>query len=141
MKTKTYFLFFLLFSFTAIQAQIKTEDKKADDKPVGTKILNTTTTTEDSIVFRDNDGNTLIKITDEGTVGSITIPSGSSIPSTIVNKLYNVGSTLFFSGNPILGSGGATSLNDLSDAKYDGESLFLGEGAGDNDGFRCVGWR
>ena len=128
MKYKICFLLFILIGLSAIRAQeTKSTFKKEDE--VLTKALNTTTSTGDSITFRDGSGNTLIKITDEGTVGSVTIPSSNSAPTATTNKLYNVGSTLFFNGSSL---GGATSLNDLSDAISDGVALFLGAGAGVN---------
>ena len=132
MKTATCVLFFVLFCFSVSMAQeVKSNDKKTETT-LSIKKLNTAESTGDSIVFKDDSDNHLLTITDEGTTGSITIPPGSA-PGTTTNKLYNVGSTLFFDGNPILGSGGATSLNDLSDAIFDGSSLFLGSGAGTNN--------
>ena len=52
--------------------------------------------TGDQINFKDATNHTLIRITDEGTVGSITIPPGSSAPSVTNNKLYNISGTLYF---------------------------------------------
>ena len=135
MKTKTRILFFVLLGFSVTMAQeVINKNKKVDtETTLRTKTFSATETAEDSIVFKDGSDNHLITITDEGTVGSIRIPSGISAPSTTTNKLYNVGNTLFFNGNPLLGSGGATSLNDLSDARYIGYSLFLGYDSGVND--------
>ena len=125
MKTKMYVLVLLLLGISAVLAQeIKNKNKDVDES-VRIKELNGVGSTGDEINFKDDEANTLITITDEGTVGSITVPPGSA-PSTTTNKLYNIGSTLFFNGSA-LGSGGATSLNDLSDANYDGSSLFLGK--------------
>ncbi len=75
--------------------------------------------------------NTLIRITDEGTFGAIEINNG--VPSTTTDKLYNDGGTLKFNGSTVGGGSGTTAINDLSDAKYDGRSLYLGENSGDND--------
>ena len=134
MKTKTCVLFFVLFCFSFALAQgVKTKEKKADETILSTKTLNTTASANDSVVFRDNDGNALIKITDEGTTGSITIPLSGSAPSSTTNKLYNVGSTLFFNGSAVGSGGGVTSLGGLSDVIFDGSSLFLGSGAGISD--------
>ena len=132
MKTKTYILLFVLFSFTLVTAQDKKNNNKKIDETKSIKTINSTQATGDQINFKDATNHTLIRITDEGTVGSITIPPGSSAPSVTTNKLYNVGSTLFFNGSS-LGSGGASSINDLSDAIFDGSSLFLGSDAGVND--------
>ena len=130
MKTKTYVLLIVLFSFSLIIAQDK--EKKDDEKP-STKIINSTQSTGDKINFKDNDGNTLITITDEGTTGSITIPLSGSAPSPTTNKLYNLGNKLFFNGSAVSSGGGAGSLNELSDAINNGYDLFLGNGAGVNN--------
>lgn len=71
---------------------------------------------------------TLLQINDEGFGGSLTIPSIDEIKEPNV-KLYNLLGTLYWNGSA-LGCSNVGSLNDLSDAKYDGSSLFLGEGAG-----------
>ncbi len=131
MKPNTCVLFFVLFCFSVTMAQ-EVKSKTEVKTTLSTKKLNTTETAEDSIVFKDDSNNHLIIITDEGTTGSITIPPGSA-PSTTTNKLYNVGTTLFFNGSALSPGGGATSINDLSDAKYIGHSLFLGNGSGIND--------
>ncbi len=132
MKTKTYILLFILFSFTLVTAQDKKNNDKKMDETKSIKTINSTQATGDQINFKDATNHTLIRITDEGTVGSLSIPPGGSAPTVTANKLYNVGGTLFF-GNTSLGSGGASSINDLSDAIFDGSSLFLGSGAGISD--------
>jgi Chaperone of endosialidase len=132
MKTKTYILLFVLFGFTLVTAQDKKNNDKRIDETKSIKTINSTQATGDQINFKDATNHTLIRITDEGTVGSITIPPGSSAPSVTNNKLYNISGTLYF-GNGSLGSGGASSLNDLSDAIFDGSSLFVGAGAGATD--------
>lgn len=76
--------------------------------------------------------NTLLQVNDEGTFGSITLPETNSPPSSEENKLFNLNKMLIWNGT-ILGSGGATIINELEDAKYDGTSLFLGEEAGTNN--------
>ncbi len=148
-KTLLYIFFLVVLNTAAILAQSNNSEKivepKADQPQVenersvkkeaaienGTGNVKTPQATGDEINFKDEDSNSLITITDEGTTGSVTIPAGST-PSATTNKLYNVGSTLFFNGSA-LGSGGASSINDLSDAKTDATSLFLGSGAGAND--------
>ena len=123
MKTKVYVLFFVLFCFSISLAQeVRSKDKKPEVKTtLSTKTLNATASTGDSVVFKDSDSNTLIKITDEGTTGSVTIPPGTA-PSATANKLYNVGSKLYFNGSLL-----ASSINDLSDAKTDSLSIFWGK--------------
>ncbi len=76
--------------------------------------------------------NILIRITDEGTFGAIEIKNG--VPTTTTDKLYNDAGTLKFNGSSLGGGSGATEINDLTDARYDGYSLYLGEGAGVNSG-------
>ena len=130
MKTKTYILLFIFLSFTIVQAQkIKTKTKEGEVDKTNTFLAAPPPVY--TIDFKDDVGNSLITITDEGTNGSITIPSGS-FPTTTTNKLYSNGGALFF-GNVKLTTTGATSINGLSDAIYDGSSLFLGSGAGSND--------
>ncbi len=100
MKTKMYVLVLLLLGFSTVLAQeIKNKDKKVNET-VQTKTPNTTLSTGDEINFKDDEANTLITITDEGTVGSITLPSGSA-PSTTANKLYNIGTSLFWNGSAL----------------------------------------
>jgi trimeric autotransporter adhesin len=131
MRTKTYCLFILSVWFLTIHAQsIKPASAKITQKVI--KVQTTEASSGDSVIFKDGDGNTLIKITDEGTTGSITIRPGST-PATTTNKLYNVGSTLYFNGNALGSGGGANSINDLSDAKTDSSSIFLGSGTGIKD--------
>jgi len=121
------FLIFLC-SFSVINGQ---EEKNSDIKSKNIKTPLTPQATGDKIEFKNESGNAIITITDEGDdAGSIIIPQ--SLPSITTNKLYNEAGTLKFNGIS-LGAGGADSLNQLSDAKYDGSSLFIGEGAGAND--------
>jgi len=62
------------------------------------------------MTVKDSDANVLMEVNDEGTVGSITVPSGSA-PSTPTNKLYNVGGSLYWNGSALVtgGSSGWTS--------------------------------
>jgi len=51
-----------------------------------------------------NDGtNSLVKIIDEGTFGSIQLKNGT--PSNTTRKIYSVGGTLYYNGNPVHSSG------------------------------------
>jgi Chaperone of endosialidase len=133
MKTKIYIVFFLILAISSINAQTvkETLQKVNTAKTTATvKEVNKTTASGDSITFKNSNGNTIIKITDEGTTGSITIPSAGSAPTATTNKLYNVGGILYFNGSTF---GGATSLDGLSDAINDGIDLFIGSGAGVNN--------
>jgi hypothetical protein len=53
---------------------------------------------QDSLTVKDGDGNVLMQVNDEGTVGSITLLPGIVAPGTVTNKLYSVNDSLFFSG-------------------------------------------
>ncbi|MFZ1289040.1 MAG: tail fiber domain-containing protein [Melioribacteraceae bacterium] len=132
---KTFFLPFtfcvLLFTFyfSSTFAQEVTNSAVKSDEKSGIEKPNSTEAVGNQINFKNETGNAIITITDEGNkIGSITLPSGSA-PSTTSNKLYNVGGILNFNGTS-LGSGGASALNDLNDAIYDGTSLFVGAGSG-----------
>ncbi|MFZ1289046.1 MAG: tail fiber domain-containing protein [Melioribacteraceae bacterium] len=88
---------------------------------------NSTEATGDFYNFKDSGGYSILKITDEGTTGSITLPTNST-PTIKTDKLYNQSGILKFN-NYILGP----ELDDLSDAKFDGVSLFIGYDAGYQD--------
>ena len=114
-------------SFAQKEIDIK-ENTDHKSKPINP---NSTQTVNDKIEIKNSKGASIITITDEGSnAGSITIPQSS--PGTTSNKLYNEGGTLKFDGT-IVGNGGADSINQLGDAKYDGSSLFIGYQAGNND--------
>jgi hypothetical protein len=63
------------------------------------------------MTVKDNDGNILMEVNDEGTVGSITLPSGS-VPSTTTNKLYNVSGALYWNGSALGMAGSAGGWTD-----------------------------
>ncbi|MCB0743918.1 MAG: hypothetical protein KDC67_08445, partial [Ignavibacteriae bacterium] len=84
-----------------------------------------------TIKDQESTPNTLLQVNDEGTAGSITLASLSSI-SVPTSKLYNLGGNLFWNGIA-LGASGASCINDLSDAISDESNVFLGQGAGTND--------
>lgn len=65
-----------------------------------------------NIDFTDSENNTLLSIIDEGTSGSLLLNDLNSAPSSVLNKLYNIGGTLFFNGNK-LGSNWNTSGSGL----------------------------
>ena len=145
MTTKTnlfalpiFLIAFSLFTFSITHAQEKQKKEIIVDKPnkanrtQKTTIPNAPQATGDKVIIKDEQGNSLIEINDEGTYGTITLPSTSSNPGVVTNKLYNVNGTLNFNGTA-LGSGGASKIDDLSDAKHDFYTLFLGEGAGINN--------
>ncbi len=120
---------------TILLAQEKTIEKKdtLSSKTNSSKSIDGVTVLNDEINFKNETGNAIITITDEGSnIGSITLPSGAA-PSTTTNKLYNEGGTLKFNGAAIGSGSGSIGINDLTDAKWVGGSLFIGEFAGAND--------
>lgn len=111
-----HFFFFFVLSAAVMMAQSNINKKIVIAKPVKKKMVKEDSTgakisqaTGENVNFKDEDGNSLITITDEGTTGSITIPPGSA-PSTNTNKLYNVGNTLYFNGSSLGSGGGEGSL-------------------------------
>ncbi len=126
---------FCIFS-TLMPAQNKYSLEMADttkNKSNAKESVNGVTAAGDVINFKNSTGNSIITITDEGSnVGSITLPSGSA-PTPSINKLYNEGGTLKFNGAAIGSGSGSIGINDLTDAKWVGGSLFIGELAGAND--------
>ena len=133
MKRNALFLSTIFIcSISFIHAQQTKQNKTASineknnvpNKPVNTQSIN------DKVSFKDG-STTLFEINSEGTAGSLILPSVGSALSG--NKLYNNGGNLFWGDTKLNGLGGVSILNDLSDAKYIGHSLFLGSGAGDND--------
>ncbi|MFC1569937.1 tail fiber domain-containing protein [bacterium] len=81
----------------------------------------------------DSDTNVLMQVNDEGTTGSITLPTGSA-PSTTTDKLYNISGALYWGGSMLTTAGSAVSeIDDLTDGKTGGSSVFLGSNAGFND--------
>jgi len=125
----------LLFLSIIIQAQ----DKKTANIKMKTNSekIYSPQATGDAIKFKDDIGNVLIQVEDEGSAGSIVFPS---ITPGSDGKLYNQGGDLYWAGYRLgLEYFDVSELNDLSDAKYDGSSLFLGEGAGKSDD-RTTNW-
>ena len=55
------------------------------------------------MVVEDLDANILMEVNDEGTVGSITLPQGTT-PATTSDKLYNVGGVLQWNGSALIPS-------------------------------------
>lgn len=66
-----------------------------------------------SVIVKDSGDNPLITINDEGTTGSITLPSGGVVMSP-ADKLYNNSGDLYWSGSALsTGSGGGYSVGDF----------------------------
>ena len=119
-------------SFNLSAQEINKKNKHENKNAQITKGIDGITATGDKVTIKDGT-TTLLEINSEGTAGSVTIPSLSTIV-TNTNKLYNIGGLLYWNGNVLTtGQNGATQINELSDAKFDGSSLFLGLGAGAND--------
>ena len=136
------FTFFVLLFSSYIFAQEKNKKDFINDRPRHNKtnktqsaaMPNSPQATGDTVSVKDDAGNVLMTVTDEGSAGSIKLNDAGAV-SPNINKLYNNGGSLYWSGSQLStgGSGGADSINQLGDAKYDGSSLFLGAGAGAND--------
>ena len=114
----------ILISTTIIAQEIVKDNIKA-------KQIYSPQATGENIKFLDEDTNQLLKIIDEGSFGSLELKSG--VPSSTTNKLYNNSGTLNFNGTALGGGSGASVINDLGDAIYDGISLFIGELSGRKD--------
>ena len=69
--------------------------------------------------------NILLQVNDEGIAGSLTL--GNIGIGRTGFKLYNNGGDLYWGNSQLNGGSGATAINDLIDAKYDGSSIFLGQ--------------
>ncbi|MBN1780759.1 tail fiber domain-containing protein [bacterium] len=97
------------------------------------------------MTVKDSDDNVLMIVNDEGTTGSISLPVGAA-PSSTVNKLYNQSGALRWDGKIIATTSSVIQINDLSDGKTGGQSVFLGYLAGGSDDGTdnrntAVGWR
>ena len=62
--------------------------------------------TGNKILFKDEDGNNLFGVQDEGTIGSIWLSDSIGPPSNTVNKIYNVDGSLHFNGLELTGTCG-----------------------------------
>jgi len=63
------------------------------------------------MTVKDSDTHMLMQVNDEGSVGSITVPSGPE-PSTPTNKLYNISGSLYWNGSALATSGSAGGWTD-----------------------------
>ncbi len=133
---------FLLFTTLQLTAQEKNKKDSLNNRPIHNKTKseksikspNAPQATGDNVSVKDDAGNVLMLVTDEGSAGSIKLNDAGAVTPN-ANKLYNNGGNLYWNGSQLStgASGGATQINDLSDAKYDGSSLFIGENAGASD--------
>jgi hypothetical protein len=88
-----------------------------------------------NVKVKDDAGNTLIQITDEGDVGSIEIGALPANNISSNNKLYNVASELYWNGTPLGTSGNAGGwVNSISKIHTEDETKEVGIGtAGPSD--------
>ena len=84
------------------------------------------------MTVKDADTNVLMQVNDEGTIGSITLLSGAA-PSSPAAKLYNQGGNLYWNGSAVATGGVVTEINDLTDGKTRGFSVYLGSASGSSD--------
>ncbi len=117
----------IIFCFSSNIAQ-QDGSKQIDDKSQKVNNSNETQAVNDKVTFKDG-STTLLEINSEGSAGSIILPSVGSPLSG--NKLYNNGGNLFWGNNPLgLAGGGVSAIDDLSDAKTNETSIYLGSNAG-----------
>ena len=132
---KQYIILFVVVIFLSSNTyaqEVETDNKKQNILQ-GVEKVNAPQAVTDEIKFTNETGNAIITFTDEGNnAGSILLPSvGSGLTGT---KLFNNGGNLYWGGTQLnVGGTGVSLINDLTDAIYDGSSLFLGNGAGTND--------
>ena len=126
----------ILFTAMQLTAQVKVKKDVVKNRNIKKNNTQTTTTpnstqaTGDVVNVKDDAGNTLMTVTDEGSAGSIKLnDAGAVTPNT--NKLYNNGGSLYWNGSALSG-GSATEINDLSDGTTGNFSVFLGANAGSN---------
>ena len=140
---KNIFQFLLIITlFTTILFAQETNKKQKENNSKTTNGaigIEAPQAVEGDVVFSDGSNN-LLRITDEGTTGAIQFQDG--VPSDVTNKLYNNSGTLHFNGTA-LGSGGANSLNELTDATAKNNGYYVGDGSGqsiNNTGILNVGF-
>lgn len=127
MKPYAYLLL-LLFTSNIYAQEVESNSKKGKEIQKTEKV-NSPLAITDEIKFKNETDNAIITITDEGNnAGSILLPSVGSLLNGA--KLYSNGINLFWGNSQLNGSNGATEINELSDAQYDGSSLYIGNGAG-----------
>lgn len=116
-KLLKFTILFLIVFTSLITAQVKENIKNADEKSSAEKI-NSTEATDDQILFKNETGNPILTITDEGNnAGSVTLPPLSSI-GTSSNKLYNIGGSLYWNGSALGTSGSAGGWTDAGSVIY-----------------------
>ena len=126
-KLFQYFTILLIFT-SLIFAQEKAEKQPIKNSPNGVEAPQVV---EGDVIFTDGP-NQLLRITDEGSFGAIQFQDG--VPSDTDFKLYRNGLDLYFgTSNLSSGGSGVSAIDHLTDAKYDTESLFIGDGAGASD--------
>ncbi len=86
-------------SFNLFAQEINKKNNYENKNAPITKGIDGITTTGDKVTIIDGT-TTLLEINSEGTAGSITIPSLSTI-GTNTNKLYNLGGLLYWNGNAL----------------------------------------
>ena len=92
----------IILIFNSLLAQKEITNKIKETKE--TQIINDTKATGDDVKIKDEEGNTLIRVIDEGTFGSMELQNG--VPASTANKLYNDNGTLNFNGTA-LGTAGS----------------------------------
>ena len=140
LKLNLKLIIFLFSGFTILInsnsfAQVESvSQSKTDDKIISHP--NSTEAVGNQINFKNETGNSIITITDEGSnKGSLTLPQMTSSPTSTSNKLYNLNGSLYFSGSSLSST---SSIDGLSDgiSTSGSNSVYLGLNSGINDDSR-----
>ncbi len=119
-KHLTVFMFLsFLFSISIFAQELK--DKKDKNQTISSiNYIDEAAATDDKMTVKDEDGNVLMEVTDEGEAGSIYLKPLSLITSS-TNKIYNIGSALYWNGTALGTAGSAGGWTD------DGEVVRLSD--------------
>lgn len=89
---RIFFVVFILIFYFIINSNFCQEI--VAKKPISQNIKDSPQATGDDIKIKDDESNTLVRVIDKGSFGSIELKIG--VPSTTTNKLYNNSGTFHF---------------------------------------------
>ena len=131
-QLSTLLLFFALLSTLFAQKVDEKSSDKIKNKISSVDGTNETQAFGDKIEFKDG-STTLLEIRSLSGGGGIYLPPGGTGTPTFMLHSGPSGE-LFWNGDQLgLASGGVSAIGDLSDVKYIGSSLYIGDGAGAAD--------
>jgi hypothetical protein len=123
-------LYIFLFSISIYSQQNKSKNQIPNEINKESTI-DKTQASDNKIIFKEG-LTTLVEIDKQGTGGAIILPSTGS--TQVGFRLYNNSGNLYWGTTKLNLSGGASSIDDLSDAQHSDASLYLGfEAGGIND--------